>query len=306
MKRIFRWVLILVAALVLGVVALVAYVFIASNRLMARTYVVDVPRITVASDPDTIARGKYLVENVALCVDCHGPDLGGKLVEESFPMGRLASANLTRGAGGLPPDYSDEDILRVLTHGVKRDGRSVIFMPSADYRFTAADAAAVIAYVRSVPPVDRAVPPIAVGPVARALGLFTPFPLATAATIDHSENRLAAPPDMSSSVKKGDYLVSTAGCRGCHGALMTGGGGPPPGASNITPAGIGDWTEQDFVTAIRTHRRPDGSAVDEAMPLSYGQMSDEDLKNIYAYLRTVPAAGEKTERQRSAVPRQAR
>jgi cytochrome c553 len=66
--------------------------------------------------------------------------------------------------------------------------------------------------------------------------------------------------------------------------------------------GIGEWTQQDFVTALRTHRRPNGSVINEAMPLSYGKMSDDDLNNIYAYLRTVPAAGEKTESQRGGAP----
>ena len=84
--------------------------------------------------------------------------------------------NLTRGRGGLPADYSDQDFVRALTHGVKRDGRSVIFMPSADYLFTADDLGAIVAYVKSVPPVDRTVPAMSVGPVARALGLFVEFP----------------------------------------------------------------------------------------------------------------------------------
>jgi mono/diheme cytochrome c family protein len=302
MRRILRWVLMLVGALAAAAVGLVLYVYVASNRLMSRTYVVAVPQVAIASDGDTLARGKYLVEKVALCVDCHDRDLGGKVVENSFAMGRLVSANLTRGSGGLPADYSDQDLLRVLTHGVKRDGRSVIFMPSAEYLFTAEDAGAIIAYVRSVPAVDRRLPASSVGPVARALGLFADFPLATAATIDHGRNRLAAPPDQSDAVASGEYLVSTAGCRGCHGAQLAGGGGPPPGASNITPTGIGDWSAQEFVAALRTHRRPDGSAIREAMPLTYGQMSDEDLHRIFAYLRTVPPAGERSVSQRSGGP----
>ena len=302
MGRILRWVLVLVGALAAAAVALILYVYVASNRLMARTYVVDVPQVAIRSDDATLVRGKYLVEKVALCVECHDRDLGGKVVENSFAMGRLASANLTRGSGGLPADYSDQDLLRVLTHGVKRDGRSVIFMPSAEYLFTAEDAGASIAYVRSVPPVDRHLASTSIGPVARALGLFTDFPLATAATIDHSRSRLAAPPDLSNAVAGGEYLVSTAGCRGCHGALLTGGGGPPPGASNITPTGIGDWSAEDFLAALRTHRRPNGSAINEAMPRTYGEMSDEDLHRIFAYLRTVPPAGERSASQRSGGP----
>ena len=86
-------------------------------------------------------------------------------------------------------------------------------------------------------------------------------------------------------------------CRGCHGANLTGGGGPPPGASNITPAGIGDWSEPDFFVALRTHKRPNGSEISESMPRTYGEMSDDDLRRILGYLRSVPAAGQKTANQ---------
>ena len=269
---------------------------------MARTYAVEAPRVPIPSDSASIARGKYLAEKVAVCTECHGTDLGGKVVEDNFAMGRLVAVNLTRGRGGLPADYSDQDFVRALTHGVKRDGRSVIFMPVADYVFTADDLGAIVAYVKSLPPVDRTLPAMSVGPVARALGLFVNFPLASASTIDHSQSRLAARPDPSDAVAIGKYLASSAGCHGCHGAQLTGGGGPPPGGSNITPVGIGGWSERDFVVALRTHRRPNGSAIDEAMPRAYGDMSDEDLARIYAYVRTVPPAGTKTANQQKAAP----
>src|SRR6185436_3298983 len=119
---------------------------------------VEAPRVAIPADPVAIARGKYLAEKVAVCTECHGADLGGKVVEDDAAMGRLVASNLTRGRGGLPADYADQDFVRVLTHGVKRDGHSVVFMPVVDYRFTEDDLGAIIAYVKSVPPVDRTVP----------------------------------------------------------------------------------------------------------------------------------------------------
>jgi mono/diheme cytochrome c family protein len=269
---------------------------------MARSYTVDAPRVSIPTDATSVARGKYLVEKVAACTECHGRDLGGKVVEDNVSMGRLVAPNLTRGRGGLPADYADQDFVRVLTHGVKRDGRSVIFMPTVDYVFTAEDLGAVVAYVKSVPPVDRTVPVMAPGPMARALGLFVDFPLASASLIDHRSNRLAAAPDPASAVATGKYLVESAGCYGCHGPQLTGGAGPPPGGANITPVGIGGWSERDFLVAIRTHRRPNGTAIDEAMPRTYGEMTDEDLSRIYAYVKTVPAAGAKTANQQKTGP----
>jgi mono/diheme cytochrome c family protein len=267
---------------------------------MARTYVVTPPTVPIPTDAAAIARGKYLAEKVALCTECHGPDLGGKVVDDNLPFGRLVAANLTRGRGGLPADYADADFVRALTHGVKKDGRSVIFMPSVDYVFTPEDLGAIVAYVKAAPPVDRTVPAMSPGPLARALGLFASFPLASASMIDHAQNRLASRPNPDDAAAVGKYLVSSGGCYGCHGPQLTGGAGPPPGGANITPVGIGGWSEQDFVTALRTHRRPNGSTIDEAMPRAYGQMADGDLARIYAYLRTVPAAGSKTANQQKA------
>jgi mono/diheme cytochrome c family protein len=297
MRRLLRWIGILVGVLGIAIVGLVAYVYLASGRAMGRTFAVTVPPVTIPSDPVAIARGKYLAEKVALCADCHGPDLGGKVVEDNPAMGRLVASNLTRGRGGLPADYADQDFVRVLTHGVKRDGRSVVFMPVADYLFTPEDLGAIVAYVKSVPPVDRTVPTMSVGPMARALGLFVNFPLTSATTIDHAQPRLASRPDPADAVAAGRYLVSSAGCYACHTPQLTGGAGPPPGGANITPVGIGTWSEQDFIAALRTLRRPNGSAINPAMPRAYGDMSDEDLGRIYAYLRTVPPAGTKTANQ---------
>jgi hypothetical protein len=62
-----------------------------------------------------------------------------------------------------------------------------------------------------------------------------------------------------------------------------------PPAANLTPAGLGSWTENDFVRALREGRRPDGSAINEFMPWrSYASMSDLDLKALWLYLRSVP------------------
>jgi mono/diheme cytochrome c family protein len=303
MKQLLKWTFRLVVLLLLLVAALVGYVYYASGREMARTYTVTVPTLTIPTDPASVARGKYLVEHVSMCVECHDKDLGGKIVADNFAMGRLASANLTRGRGGIGGSLSDEDFVRTLLHGVRPDGRSLTFMPVADFHFNEADAGAIVAYIKSVPPVDRELPPMSVGPMARALGLFTNFPLAPAAKIDHATAKFEAASNSSTSADPaaaGQYIVSTAGCRSCHGPELAGGGGPPPGAANITPVGIGTWSEQDFLTALREHKRPDGTTIGEAMPRGYGQMSEDDLHKIFSYLKTVPAKGTKTKNQLKA------
>jgi mono/diheme cytochrome c family protein len=100
----------------------------------------------------------------------------------------------------------------------------------------------------------------------------------------------AAPVEL---VARGEHLAGIAGCRGCHHEDLTGGGGPPPGGANITPAGIGTWTKADFFRTLRTGRTPDNRQLSESMPRTLGNMPDEDLDAIWAYLKTVPAKGEK-------------
>ena len=81
MRRLLKWLAILVAGIGIAIAALVAYVYVASGRVMARTYAVETPRVPIPTDPASIARGKYLAEKVAVCTECHGADLGGKVVD---------------------------------------------------------------------------------------------------------------------------------------------------------------------------------------------------------------------------------
>jgi cytochrome c553 len=297
MKTVLKWVLGLLVVVVVLAVLFVGYVYWRSAALMAKTYDVPVPKVTIPTDEASLARGKHLVEKVSLCIECHDKDLGGKILGNDVAFGRLAASNLTRGRGGIGSQYEDADYVRTLVHGVKPDRHTVLFMPSADFKFTESDLVSIVAYLKSLPPVDRELPPPSIGPMARTLGVFGKFPLFVAELIDHDTVTFAAPVDMTNPVSAGDYLISTAGCRGCHGADFTGGGGPPPGAANITPVGIGGWSEHDFMIAIREHKRPNGSTIAEEMPRIYGAMSDDDLRKIFAYLKTVPAKGAKTKNQ---------
>ena len=92
----------------------------------------------------------------------------------------------------------------------------------------------------------------------------------------------------------GKYIADIAGCHGCHGYGLSGGrvAGPPglPPASNLTPAGIGSWTEADLTRAMREGKRPDGNQLDEFMPWKvFRGMTDAEIHAIWLYLRSVPA-----------------
>ena len=80
---------------------------------------------------------------------------------------------------------------------------------------------------------------------------------------------------------------------GCHGTGLSGGrvAGPPnlPPASNLTPTGLGTWSQSDFFTAMREGKRPDGKVLDEFMPWkSFAKMTDSEITAIWLYLKSVP------------------
>jgi len=115
---------------------------------------------------------------------------------------------------------------------------------------------------------------------------------------------------------RGKYLAHIMDCNGCHtpGALrgrpdesryLAGsdvgfGTPPPPGEKsggvvypkNLTPdrqTGIGTWTVEQIVTAVRTGRKPDGTTLIPVMPWpSYSALTDEDAHTLAAYLKSLP------------------
>jgi cytochrome c553 len=295
MRRLVRILGKVLAALAVLVVLAIAIVYILTERRMSRAYRVSVPPFSVPTDAAAIKRGERLARVVLPCFDCHAEDYGGKVLVDNVMMGRLGAANLTRGRGGIAATYTDEDWARAMLHGVRKDGRSVVFMPSHEFRISAPDLADMVAYFRSLPPVDREPPALRVGPMPRVLS-YVGFPLLPAELIAHDTVAFKQPLQASTPLAQGQHLAEMS-CSGCHKEDFTGGGGPPPGASNITPVGIGTWTDVDFMRALREHVRPNGTKLDEAMPRAFGQMTDDELKAIFTYLKRLPAKGQKSKNQ---------
>lgn len=292
MTRLTKWFgRVLVALVALAVVGAGA-VYAASERKLRETFDTTVPPVVVSTDSASIARGEHLVRNVVSCTLCHGDDLGGAVYMSSAPIGVMAGPNLTRGRGGIGADYSDVDYARAIRRGVRRDGRSLIVMPSEVFtHLSQEDLGAMIAYIRQLPPVDREVPRSGFGPVGRALLAAGKMNILVAGKTPRLSPRASVPRDTTPAY--GRYLADISGCHGCHGFGLSGGrvAGPPdlPPASNLTPAGIGNWTEADFARVLRQGKRPDGSAVDEFMPWEiFRGMADAEIHALWLYLRSVP------------------
>lgn len=276
-----------------GVIGFALFVVVASNRALSRKYPLPNIPITIPGDSATIARGEHLVQAVGACVVCHDADLGGKVYAEMGPVGVVAGANLTRGKGGVGSTFTDADWVRALRVGVHRDSTSLVMMPSEVFtNFSDADIAAIVAYLKQVPPVDREITTSHFKPLGRALLAIGALDiLAAPKTTPHVT---VAPVVAEESAAYGRYLVEAVGCAGCHGPNLSGGkvNGPPglPPAANLTASGVGGWSEADFFNAIRNGKKPGGVAVNPFMPWEvYRGMTDGELRAIYLYLKSVPA-----------------
>ncbi len=278
--------------------AALATVYALSELRLERRFAVEAPGVAVPGDADAIARGRHLARAVAQCAHCHGDDLGGRLAADVPGLGRLYAPNLTSGKGGLGPDYRDEDLARAIRFGVDREGRALLVMP-AQYlrRLRDDDLGDLIAYLRSVPPVDRELPAREVGLLARAALVLGRAPdlLPVERVLARDDAAEAADPE----VAEGRYLVDLGACRVCHHDDLSGGlhplavpGEPPP--SNLTPAGrLAAWSEADFFAAMRTGRTPDGRTLDPRyMPWPrFAELSNRELRAVWHYLRALPPRG---------------
>lgn len=267
-----------------------------SSSHFSRTYDIQ-PAPWVLEDGVTEAalamRGERLA-TIRGCTDCHGEDLGGKVMADDPVVGRLWATNLTSGEGGVGGLYGNADWDRAIRHGVDSEGKALFFMPAHEFwPLSDDDVAALVAYIESVEPVDREIPAPKPGPLARTLFLTGVMPLIPAELIDHDAVRPAAP-EAGATAEYGGYLAT--GCTGCHGAGFSGGkipGAPPEfaPAANLTmdeATGLGSWTLDDFRKVLREGIRPDGTTVDPSMPVAATKhLTDAEMEAIWRYLNTL-------------------
>jgi mono/diheme cytochrome c family protein len=284
MKRVLKWIGIVAGGLLGLIILLVVGVYAVSASRLNKTYeVTAVFNLNVPNDPESIAAGEKLF--VIYCESCHGANLAGDLFSDDPAFGQIYSANLTAGENGIGRSHSDEEIARAIWYGVKPDGSPTVGMP---YEFHQAihigDMEKLIAYMRSVPPVDTDYPHPSYGPMMRVMHTTKLFPLVTVENVDTSQPPLA-PISPEETLAYGKYLA--AFCAACH--MPDFAGSEMFGSPNITPAAISAWTEAEFLRAVTEGVRPDGTLLNpEEMPWeSFGRYTDEELRALWAYMQTV-------------------
>ncbi|MGV3519434.1 MAG: c-type cytochrome [Luteitalea sp.] len=263
---------------------------LSTNARLNRRFDVLPRKIAVEHSAEAIERGRRLAR-VYLCHDCHGEDLGGQLFADIPFTAFLPAGNLTRGAGGAAARYAPEDWVRAVLHGLRPDGRPLVFMPSHYLRgMSDGDLADIVAFIWSVPAINRQWPPATVKLGGRLMMVATTQTVLPAEVIDHHRARMQ-PPRARATVDYGRHLATATGCRACHRADLSGGAGPPPGGANLRPGGaVEGWTESDFVRALRSGTRPDGSQIAASMPRDYASLSDVELRALWLYLQSLPSA----------------
>jgi mono/diheme cytochrome c family protein len=261
--------------------------------------------------PQRLERGRYLANAATTCMDCHSPRdwtrhgaplLGDKVgIGQILPLagfpGRVVAPNLTPDPDTGAGHWSDDEMARAIREGIGHDGKGLFpVMPYESYRYMSdEDVASVVVYLRSLPPVRNVLPPMKVNFPVNRMVLSAPQPVTAP----------VASPNPADRVAYGKYLVTIADCAGCHsptdehgnllpGLALAGGNvfaGPwgSVASANITPgpSGIGYYDEALFIEALRTGYVK-ARALNQIMPYGiFGKMTDDDLKAIYAYLRTV-------------------
>jgi hypothetical protein len=298
-RKILKWIGIVLGSLIgLLVLAFAVLYIIGSakwNRIRGTVHNVPVEMITIPTDQASIARGEHIA-TIHMCKYCHTETLGGQF--DTIPgLRTLSFPNLTAGASGVGTTNTDEDWVRAIRHGVSNDGRGLLLMPARNfYYLNDEDLGALIAYLKTLLPVNSELPSTSLGPLGRvmmALGQLPPeASKPDALVIDHDGPR-PIPPQPGVTVEYGKYLAIT--CTVCHGTNLNGGTIRRDAeylAPNLTPGGeLKFWTEEDFMITLRTGVTPNGNQLRSiVMPWNYfGQMTDDELKAVWLYLQSLPA-----------------
>ena len=265
---------------------------------------------TFERTPERLARGRYLVENLG-CFECHGEHDWTKhdapLIEGTrgagyadFPLaglpGRVIPPNITPDPETGAGNWTDDMLARAIREGIGHDGRALFpFMPYPDMRYMSdEDLASVIVYLRSIPPIRKALPATKINFPVNYLIRAVPQPI----------TEPVPQPDVSTPVKRGAYLVTVAGCTDCHtpqakgqpirgleyaGGFILDGPWGRLASANITPdpSGIPYYDEALFLEMIHTGYVK-ARKISQIMPWwDYRSLTDEDLRAIFAYISTL-------------------
>ena len=279
MRRLLKWLGILLSGIVVLLLVAAAFVWIAGGRIIDKTY--EQPPSAFVADPAAadIEEGKRLALLWGCYDGCHGEGLGGQVFNDDFLFGLVVAPDLTR----VFAEMSDAELDRVIRHGVRRDGRSSLVMPSASfYSLKDEHLNNLVAFVRSEPRTDGPATEISAGILARLfiyIGEFVPQAEEIARGAPWIDDEA---PD--SAVARGKYLAMTA-CSECHGMDLSGFGDFSPSLA----AAIA-YSDDDFRRLMREGvglGERELGLMGEVAVKRFSVMTDEEIRALHSYLRTL-------------------
>lgn len=292
LRTLLKWSLRVIGALVVLLLAAYGVIYYQSEQRINKIYQVSPVKLEIPTDSASLAIGEHIL-SIKGCQDCHGKNLAGKVFLDDPGLGSVTASNLTAGNGGIGATFTAEDWVKAIRHGIGTDNKPLLIMPSNEFfPISNADLACMIGYIKSLPPVDNVLPDHNLKPLARVLYVAGPLSmLTTAQKIDHTVE-VADKVEVTVDAQYGKYLAVS--CSGCHGQDFKGQEMPIPGmkpSANITSTGdIGKWTEEQFMTVLKTGKRPDGRQLDNKdMPWEMTRnFKDDEMRAIYRFLKTLP------------------
>lgn len=278
-QKIVRWGAWLLGGLA-GLALLAASgIYIASELVMRRTYpgVAGIP-VAALQDSTAVAAGARLVQ-IYGCPGCHAEQLQGQVFFDEPRVARLVAPNLTRAA----QQYSDAELERIIRHGIRPTGRSVIAMPSDAFAgLSDASLARILAYLRTRPVEEGPGPSLHLGPLGR-LGVATgKFKTAAMLIPPGAPAPPAAPP--TDSVALGSYLAHTA-CAECHGTDLRG----DASLGSVNLAVVSGYSADEFVRLLQTGVPKGGRQLGlmaEVAQRRFVALNSTEVAALYAYLHS--------------------
>jgi mono/diheme cytochrome c family protein len=278
MRRLLRWAAWTIAAIALLALLAVAYVYVASERILRRTYTIALTPITLPDDSTALIEGERLARVRGCFGGCHGVRFEGKVFFDDPKVARLVAPNLTDAAAR----WSDAELARVIRHGVRPNGRSVFSMPAHTFSgLSDDDLGAILAFLRHVlpePGLQAELQARYLGRLGLVLGQYRP----EAELIPHDSIPPATTPR--DALAHGRYLAKTI-CTECHGIDLHGTTGSTPDLIIVR-----GYSPEAF-----THLLRDGVPVSQRQLRLMGDMSrrrfshmtEVEMADLYQYLSSL-------------------
>ena len=294
MRGFLKWLMIIIGGL-LGLILIIGLVLYGIGQARLNKNFTITPRmVEIPTDEVSLREGKRIFQYRG-CEACHGDHLQGVVYLENPAIGQVITPNLTTGEGGIGDERTDLDLIRAVKYGVSADGTASLFMPSTEFYYLSdLDLGRVLAYIRSMPPVDNLPEPSELSTTGFIVMNLTQEITFLPAELIPLEEEPPAAPEPGLTAEYGEYLALS--CPVCHGLGLSGGeipGFPPewPAAGNLT-SGSGSrlptWGEEGFIEIIQNGEKHGRAIHPDYMPwTSYRHMNKLELRAVYQYLMSL-------------------